>query len=61
MYNYLTGDFPFQHPSQKIEGLLREAFWIMLVFVSTALLKDAKLQKISLALCCQICRVTEEA
>ena len=35
--------------------------WIMSVFVSTSLMKDANLQSFSLAPCCQIYRVTEEA
>ena len=35
--------------------------WILLVIVSTALVKDAKLQGFALASCCQIYRVTEEA
>ena len=35
-------------------------FLIMVVFVSTILLKFAKLYQFSLAPCCQTCRVTEE-
>ena len=35
--------------------------WIILVFVTTTLLKVAKLQYFSLASCCQTYRVTEEA
>ena len=35
--------------------------WILLVFVSTTLLKDAQLQYFALAPCCQIYRVNDEA
>ena len=40
---------------------LFDSVWMMLVFVSTILLKVAKLQYFSLAPFCQIYRVSEEA